>query len=285
METALPRSSGIYQIRCAPTNKIYVGSALDLRERWYRHRWSLRRGRHKNPHLQAAWDKYGEAAFEIVILELVAAPGLLRKEQEWIESTKCAERSVGFNIYTVAGSPGGARAQVWEGFINPGGDEVTIINLYDFCRRHGLDFPSMHRLASGKSKLKSYKGWTHRNSPRRREYTKTYEGFIAPDGHPVGSITNLAAFCRERGLGTSHMVAVARGRLYSHRGWTYDNGRQKLNFPKTHAGFINPQGRAILITNLKAFCHEHGLQPAHMHQLKSGRRKSHKGWTWRGSNG
>src|SRR3712207_3226582 len=117
METALPRSSGVYQIRCAATNKIYVGSALDLRERWYRHRWSLRRGRHRNPHLQAAWDKYGESAFDIAILELVAAPELLRKEQEWIERTRCAERSIGFNIYTTAGSPGGARARVWEGFI------------------------------------------------------------------------------------------------------------------------------------------------------------------------
>jgi hypothetical protein len=34
----------------------------------------------------------------------------------------------------------------------------------------------MNRLAKGKSKLKSYKGWTPRNSVRQREYIKTYDG-------------------------------------------------------------------------------------------------------------
>ncbi len=143
-----------------------------------------------------------------------------------------------------------------------------------------LDFPSMHRLAMGKSKLKSYKGWTHKNSIRQRDYVKTYDGFIDPDGHPVGPITNLAAFCRERGLDNTHMVAVAHGRICSHRGWTHKDGRQKSE-PKVYTGFINPDGQRVIIANLRAFCREHGLHPVRMHQLKNGQRKSHKGWTWR----
>jgi hypothetical protein len=143
-----------------------------------------------------------------------------------------------------------------------------------------LDFPSMHRLAKGKSKLKSYKGWTHRNSVRKRAYVKTYDGFIDPAGQPAGTITNLAAFCRERGLDTTHMVAVANGRICSHRGWTHKDGRQKSE-PKVYTGFINPDGQRVIITNLRAFCRGHGLHPVRMHQLKNGQRKSHKGWTWR----
>jgi len=64
----------------------------------------------------------------------------------------------------------------------------------------------MHRLAKGQSKLKAHRGWTHRNSVRQREYIKTYDGFIGPDGNAVGTITNLAEFCRQHGLDNTHMV-------------------------------------------------------------------------------
>src|SRR5439155_6357165 len=116
---------------------------------------------------------------------------------------------------------------------DPCGNEVTITNLHAFCHQHGLDHSSMIRLARGNTKLKSYKGWTHRNCRRQREYVKTYEGFIDPDGKPAGPITNLAAFCRERGLDNTHMVAVAHGRICSHRGWTHANGRRNLGLTQT----------------------------------------------------
>ena len=264
-----------------PTGKIYVGSAIDIRERWAHHAHSLRRGDHHNRHLQNAWDKYGEINFEFSVLEFVNESDLLCVEQKWIWETGCADRSIGFNIYDTAGSPGEANVQTWEGFIDPNGNELTIINLYGFCRQHGLDFPSMHRLVRGKSKLKSYKGWTHRNSPRQREYVKTYNRFISPDGRPAEPITNLAAFCRKHGLDNTHMVAVAKGKIFSHRGWTYDNDRQRLGPTRTYNSFISPNGQRVVITNLNVFCREHDLTSGHMHEVKSGKRKSHKGWTWR----
>jgi hypothetical protein len=193
----------------------------------------------------------------------------------------CAKRDVGFNIFDVAGSPGSIFAREWRGFVDPDGNEVTITNLFAFCRERGLDPSSMMRLASGKAKLKSYKGWTHQNSPRRREYVKSYSGFIDPSGRHAGVITNLAAFCREHGLDNTHMVAVAHGRIFSHRGWTYDNDRRNLGLPKPHTGFVNPGGQNVIITNVRKFCQEHGLEQVHMHEVKSGKRKSHKGWTWR----
>ncbi|MBS1787873.1 MAG: GIY-YIG nuclease family protein [Acidobacteria bacterium] len=272
--------SGVYQIRCKITQKIYVGSAVNLSQRWGKHKMTLRRGTHRNSHLQKAWDKYGESAFEFEVLEYATRSELLLVEQKWIDKTRCTERKVGFNLYPIAGSPGDTFAQVWEGFIDPDGNEVTITNLFDFCRLNGLDFPSMHRLAKGQSKLKSYKGWTHKNSIRKREFIKTYDGFINPEGRPVGPIVNLAAFCREHGLDNTHMVAVAKGRLNNHRGWTHQNCKPKLE-PKKYSGFVSPGGKRVVITNLSAFCRKFGLDAVHMHEVKSGKRKSHKGWTWR----
>jgi group I intron endonuclease len=274
-----PRLSGVCQIRCVSNGKIYVGSSVDVRGRWLRHRFELNRGTHGNCYLQKAWNRQGEAGFDIVILELAEPADLLKVEQKWIDQTRCADRKIGFNISPIAGSTGSLHAQIWKGFIDPDGREITIFNLHEFCRRHRLDPASMQRLASGKSKLKSYKGWTHKNSVRQRDYVKTYDGFIAPDGRRVGPITNLAAFCREHGLDKTHMLAVIRGRICSHRGWTHENGRQRQE--KIHTGFVSPDGQQVRITNLQAFCREHGLHPVHMHQVKNGERKSHKGWTWK----
>jgi hypothetical protein len=137
----------------------------------------------------------------------------------------------------------------------------------------------MYRLAKGNSKLKSYKGWTHRNSVRQRDYVKTYQGFISPDGSSVGPITNLAEFCRKHGLDNTHMVALIRGSICSHRGWTYNNGRKRSE-PKFYTGFVALNRQRVTVVNLSRFCWEHGLHPVHMHQLKNGQRKSHKGWKW-----
>jgi hypothetical protein len=254
-----------------------------MRDRCQHHQSSLRRRDHRNAHLQAAWNKYGEDSFKFTILELMDSADLLQAEQNWIDQTQSADRKHGFNIYPIAGSPGDANAQVWEGFIDPDGNEVTIKNLYDFCRQNDLDFSAMHRLAKGESKLKSYKGWSHKNSPRQRGYIKTYEGFIDPDGNLIEPITNLAAFCRANNLDKTHMVAVAKGRLYSHKGWTYQNDRENLGV-KTYTGFIAPSGNNVVIVNLQAFCRENGLDVVHMRELISGKRKRHKGWTWRSNN-
>jgi hypothetical protein len=137
----------------------------------------------------------------------------------------------------------------------------------------------MSRLYKGANKLKSHKGWTHKNSVRLREYVKTYEGFIKPDGKRAGKIINLAAFSRRHGLNASHMLAVAHRRIATHRGWTHTDGREPLT-PKKHSGFIRPDGRRTVIINLSRFCRENGLSVVHMHNLKSGIRRTHKGWTW-----
>jgi group I intron endonuclease len=275
----LPKSPGIYQIKCLPNSKFYIGSAVDIHNRCQHHRRSLRRANHPNQYLQAAWNKYGESRFEFSVLEITIRDDLLEAEQNWLDNTRAFEREIGFNIFKFAGSPGDEFAQTWEGFVDPKGNKVTIYNLFDFCRHNKLDFPSMHRLAKGKSKLKSYKGWSHVNSVRRREYVKTYEGFINPQGLQVGRITNLAAFCRDNNLDNTHMVAVAQGRLYSHRGWTYNNDRKNMGC-KTYTGFINPEGERVKIENLHAFCRANNLCQVHMYELISGKRKSHKGWKW-----
>lgn len=59
---------GIYSIRNILNNKVYIGQSVNLRKRKTRHFSELRNHRHPNPHLQRAFNKYGEDAFLFSII-------------------------------------------------------------------------------------------------------------------------------------------------------------------------------------------------------------------------
>lgn len=99
------RISGVYQILCTLNKKIYIGSSLNISKRWSYHLQDLKNNRHKNIHLQRAWNLYGEKCFEFSIVEIVDEPHrLIVKEQFWMDSTKSYEHDKGFNICAIAQS-------------------------------------------------------------------------------------------------------------------------------------------------------------------------------------
>lgn len=76
---------GIYKILNLTTDHFYIGSAVDLQRRKSRHFSELRRQKHNNSRLQAAWNKYGEAAFVFTVVEFVAASAdLYSAEDRWL---------------------------------------------------------------------------------------------------------------------------------------------------------------------------------------------------------
>lgn len=76
--------SGVYAIRCKENGRLYVGSSVDIGDRFRKgHCYQLRNGRHPNPLLQEDFVAYGEAAFEAFTLERgVAGEDLLAHEVE-----------------------------------------------------------------------------------------------------------------------------------------------------------------------------------------------------------
>lgn len=59
----------VYQITNMLTGDFYIGSAQSFARREWQHRYALKRNEHKNPHMQASWNKYGEDAFVFEVLE------------------------------------------------------------------------------------------------------------------------------------------------------------------------------------------------------------------------
>ena len=99
--------SGIYEI----TNKIngnrYVGSTVNLKSRWYRHKSKLRKGTHENGHLQNAWNKYGEVSFVFAPVFYCGEESLLELEQMALDTINPE-----YNICGVAGSSLGVTRSV-----------------------------------------------------------------------------------------------------------------------------------------------------------------------------
>ncbi len=95
---------GIYAIVNKINGKQYIGSALSITGRLNTHRKRLRFGRHENLHLQAAWTKYGEKSFKLLIIQSCSPEQLVEREQYWIDTFKSADRQYGYNKCPTAGN-------------------------------------------------------------------------------------------------------------------------------------------------------------------------------------
>jgi len=92
--------TGIYSIQSIQKpEKFYIGSAVNISDRWSRHLNELRKGKHGNRHMQHHFVKYGENDLRFLVLEECTHIQLLKLEQFYIDSTQPT-----FNICADAGS-------------------------------------------------------------------------------------------------------------------------------------------------------------------------------------
>lgn len=90
--------SGIYRITCESNKKQYIGSTKNSFEQRKGNHWtSLKRGDHRNPSLQASWNKYGEESFSWEILLSCDESMLLVEEDRLIEKYNTMSPR-GFNL-------------------------------------------------------------------------------------------------------------------------------------------------------------------------------------------
>lgn len=103
--------TGVYAIVNVRNGKRYVGSASrSFAGRREEHWNALCREGHFNRHLQAAWNKYGPAAFVFQILERCRPEQCLEREQVWLDAYRSYEREHGYNSRPCAESN---RGNIW----------------------------------------------------------------------------------------------------------------------------------------------------------------------------
>lgn len=91
--------SGVYKITLIEDGRCYIGSSVDIANRWYRHHADLNNGVHHSIYLQRVWDKYGSMLFRFEIIEVCEVDRLLVREQSWMDAL-----TPSFNSIPVAGS-------------------------------------------------------------------------------------------------------------------------------------------------------------------------------------
>jgi group I intron endonuclease len=228
----LPDTSGIYKIECVSNGRIYIGSAVDLRNRFYKHRLAITKNRHHSRHLQNAFNKYGIQNFYFEVVEFVADKTLLiEREQFFIDSLKPE-----FNSDPKAGSSLGRK------MTDEHKQKLRLANLgkkmtpearakaIAILHAHRYKAVGWHHSTETKERMSRYRqlhppkgmsGIKHTTEAIQKitaAASKTYE-FINPQGQLV-VITNLASFCKDNGLIQFHLYAVAAGNRKSHKGWT-----------------------------------------------------------------
>lgn len=110
--------------------------------------------------------------------------------------------------------------KIYEGFINPSGEEVTIDNLSKFCYDNNLLQSKMWLLYNGKRL--QHKGWRHiKTKYLKKSVIKTYTGFVTPNNENI-VINNLDNYCKDNNLSPSGMRGLIAGTGKSHKGYTYN---------------------------------------------------------------
>lgn len=240
---SIPQTSGVYQILCIPTNKVYIGSASNLQRRQRDHWAALRRGIHHSPHLQAAWNKYGESAFVFAVLEECASDRLVDAEQRHIDRTRCYDRSLGFNSRRIAESNIGVK-------ISP--EASARLSTLRRGKARG-PMPELARRAISWAK-RGAKYTPHSEDARRAKSERQM-------GRSVSGETRAKISQANKGRVPSAQTEAARDAAIS-KEWIA----------------ISPDGEIYQFHNLEGFCREHGLTAVSMGAVARGEQKHHKGW-------
>jgi group I intron endonuclease len=80
-------TSGIYSIVNKINGHRYVGSAIDISDRWRKHKYELRKGTHHSKYLLNSWKKNGEDNFDFIVIEECEIDKLIEREQFYLDQS------------------------------------------------------------------------------------------------------------------------------------------------------------------------------------------------------
>lgn len=150
--------SCIYSILNKNNGKIYIGQTIQkANKRKSEHFTRLRRNEHDNPHLQNAFNKYGEDSFEFNIIENYPIDKLNDNEEWWINYFNSTNPDMGYNLqsggdsnYTVSEETRKKQSEALKGYKHSIESRINMSNA-----RRGIVFSEEHKKNISKSKSKA----------------------------------------------------------------------------------------------------------------------------------
>ena len=92
------KKTGIYKIVNIKNNKIYIGSAVNIYNRFSSHKNLLNNNKHFNSHLQNSWNMYKKECFVFSVVEECKKEFLVEREEYYIQLYTSNNREKGYNI-------------------------------------------------------------------------------------------------------------------------------------------------------------------------------------------
>ena len=268
------RVSGIYIILNKINNKYYVGSGEDLsmskNGRWHEHTYLLKNNKHFNRHLQFAWNKYGESAFEFHVVELVKPiKELLSNAEQRYLDWGFAHSDLFYNISKDTSAPMRDRTHTKETRKTISDGQMGNKNHF-FNRHHTIETINQIRNTKLNNNAKGERSY-HYNSSIYTFYNKfTKEEFI---GTPCELYTKY-------NLSQSKVVLICQGKRSHHKGWTI-NEQEKTNSNtiKRTYNFYNTITKEYFTCNiLMEFIRKYSLVRTQIYKLINKKIDSYYGW-------
>lgn len=141
-----------------------MGSSQNIHKRWIKHKYKLNAGTHHNKHLGKAWIKYGEAAFNITVLEECSISELYAIELKWFKIKGIPNHKYAYNI--LSNPRGGVKKRAVRQYDVNG----TLINTYESTTDAVIN--NIKCTTEGISSCCNFKYKTHRNYIWRWESDK-----------------------------------------------------------------------------------------------------------------
>lgn len=268
----LSTDSGIYMIRCTANGKIYIGSAINLLRRWRCHKSNLRSNTHYNEHLQRAWNKYGEQAFTMTVLEKCNCHILRDREQFYLDAWQPFDEK-GFNIARQVDKPALGRPML----------QATKEKLS--ALKKGKVFTPEHR-----AKLRAAKIGHKRSSESVEKSAAAIRGrIVSPETRAKMSASIRASMTDEvrekigathRGKKASTETREKQSRVRKGKKQSAETLSKRSKSMQKHIYTVtSPDGKVTTTTNLPQFAQDHNISVKRLYDVVNGRKRSYKGWT------
>lgn len=253
-------NSGIYKITHIASGKVYVGLSKNLKDRARSHWYHLRETRHANTYLQAAYNKYGEDAFTLEIVEYVPVEKLTEREAFWISHYNSLSTGNGYNIQ-IPREDGKGYAMTEE--TKRKLSEALKGKKHSEESKQRMSLAQQGRTATEETKRKlsiAKTGFKH-SEQARQKMSVAHTGYQQSADHVAKRAKATSEALTGRIQSLEHRQAIAQGN--AKKVWAFQN----LNTGEKWVG-----------KNLSEFARSNNLNCGNLHSVSTGRIKQHKGW-------
>jgi|GEM_PF-6740753 len=257
---------GIYRILNLIDGKSYIGSAINIEQRWKAHKKDLGRNCHSNSVLQNVYNKYGA---EYLILEIVEEVKGSRKElydrEQYYINKEIPEGRL-YNISMVVGNPpilkGPANGMYGKNHSFQTREAQSQIRR-DYFKVHPGTFKGKKHTIEAK----------HKNSEKHKEY------FL--DHRPWNFGIPRTEECKQKisSVKQSHHIKLTKEHIQAIKDANKNNSHNAKSYP----AFYNESTKEFIPSgeNLWQLCKQYNLKYQRMWEIKSGTTITHSIDGWR----